>query len=333
MTTFGIRFLDHLAPVRTLVEWSVLAEQKGFDYCWFPHDTLRKNPWVLTTAVAEHTSRIRIGPVGTNPYSADPAEIATYVATLDELSQGRAVLGLGMHTGEMVGWLGVEPVDMVTRTREAIEIVTALLRGDVVAYQGKEFHWSDQCYLRFKPFRPHVPIYGCGFGEEYLAMTGEVGDGSLPMVTPPESAKRMVAAINRGVAAAGRPLGSIDIAGCAWVSISDSEKAAQDTIREVVAYFGPYLEEEALNTIGVSVRDFDPIKARMAAGDFEGARAAVTPAMLNVAVVGTPDQVIARVEAMIEAGITQVSLGGPLGPDPRRAIELLGDRVLPYFRG
>ena len=332
MITFGIRFLDHLAPANTLVEWAKLAEDKGFDFCWFPHDTFCKNTWVMTTAVAMRTSRIRIGSVGTNPYTTDPSEIATYIATLDELSGGRAVLGLGMHTGEMVRWLGIEPRDMVTRTREAIDIIHALLRGEVVAYRGSEFRWTEQSYLRFKPLRPDVAVYGCGFGEDYLAMTGEVCEGSLPMITPPESAPRMVAAIRRGMAAAGRPEDSVDIAGCVWFSVSENAKAAQDTIRKIVAYFGPYLEDEALNTIGVSVRDFDQVKDRMAAGDFSAAEALVSDRMLDLAVVGTPKQVIPRIQAMIEAGLTQISVGGPLGPDPRRTIELLGDQVLPYFR-
>jgi 5,10-methylenetetrahydromethanopterin reductase len=332
MATFSIRFLDHLAPARTLVDWAVLAEEKGFDACWFPHDTFRKHSWILGAAVAENTRRMMIGSVGTNPYTFDPSEIATYIATLDELSGGRAALGLGMHTGEMVAWLGMEPRDMITRTREAVQIVRSLLRGDVVAYEGSEFRWTEQCYLRFAPLRADVPIYPCGFGEEYLAMTGEVGDGSLPMITPPDSAPRMVAAINKGVERSGRTPGSIDIAGCGWFSVSDDLEAAKATIRPVVAYFGPYLEEEALNTVGVSVKDFDPIKERLAVGDYAGAESLLTDDMLRLAVVGTPKEVIPRVEALLEAGITQVSVGGPLGPDVARAIELLGDEVLPYFR-
>ncbi len=333
MATFSIRFLDHLAPARTLVDWAVLAEEKGFDGCWFPHDTFRKHSWILGAAVAENTQRMTIGAVGVNPYTFDPSEIATYIATLDELSGGRAVLGLGMHTGEMVEWLGLKASDMIQRTREAVAMVRALLRGEVVAYQGREFQWTDQCYLRFAPPRADVPIYPCGFGEDYLALTGEVGDGSLPMITPPDSAARMVAAINEGVVRSGRKPGSIDIAGCGWFSVSDDLEAAKATIRPVVAYFGPYLEEDSLNTIGLSVQDFDPIKERIVAGDYAGAESMLTDDMLKLAVVGTPKEVIPQIEALLEAGITQVSIGGPLGPDPVRAIQLLGDEVLPHFRG
>ncbi len=67
-------------------------------------------------------------------------------------------------------------------------------------------------------------------------------------------------------------------------------------------------------------------------GRYAKAESLVTDQMLDLAVVGTPKQVIPRIELLLESGITQVSVGGPLGPDPRRTIELLGDQVLPYFR-
>jgi 5,10-methylenetetrahydromethanopterin reductase len=175
---FGIRFIGYVANMREIVELSVLSEQAGFEYVWYPHDTFMYNTWVTTSAVAERTTTIKIGSVGTNPYTTSPAEIATYLATLDELSGGRAVLGLGLHTQKMVEWTGVDAGQYINRTREATEIIRALLRGEVVDYQGREFQWSDQCYLRFKPFREEVPLYICPFGEEYLRLSGEIGDGA-----------------------------------------------------------------------------------------------------------------------------------------------------------
>jgi 5,10-methylenetetrahydromethanopterin reductase len=329
---FGIRFIQHVGSAREIVKLSVLAEKAGFEYVWFPHDTFMQNTWVMTTAVAEHTSRINVGSLGTNPYTTDPAEIATYIATLDELSRGRAVLGLGLHTEEMVAWTGIKPENYVTRTREAVEIVRALLRGKVVNYQGEEFHWSDQCYLRFKPLRSQVPIYVAAFGPEYLALSGAIGDGSLPMITPPESAPYMVAAIMEGVRQAGRDPAEVDIAGCAWLSLSKSWQAAADTLRPLAAYFGPYLEDPALATIGLSADDFRPHKQLIAEGKYSEAAERVTDQMLRLAILGTPKEVIEQIEHLGEQGITQVNLGGPLGPDPAEAIRLMGTSVIPYFQ-
>jgi 5,10-methylenetetrahydromethanopterin reductase len=97
---FGLRLIAYLGDANELVRLAVLAERAGFDYVWFPHDTFMGNTWVITSAVATQTSRIKIGSVGTNPYTTNPAEIATYIATLDDLSRGRAVLRLALTCTE-----------------------------------------------------------------------------------------------------------------------------------------------------------------------------------------------------------------------------------------
>lgn len=330
---FGIRFIGYVGTAREIVHLTVLAEQAGFDFVWFPHDTFMRNTWAMTSAVAEHTTKIKIGSVGTNPYTTNPAEIATYVATLDELSDGRAVLGLGLHGPAMVEWTGIDARNYVIRTREAVEIVRALLRGEIVNYKGEEFEWTDQCYLRFEPIRAEVPIYVCAFGPDYLALSGAIGDGSLPMITPPESAAYMVQAIIAGADGAGRDPAEIDIAGCGWLALSETRVAATDVLRKMIAYFGPYLETPALETVGLAPGDFQPLKKLIDDGRYEKAASSVTEQMFRLAIAGTPDEVIAQIETVAAMGITQVNLGGPLGPDPAEAIRLMGERVIPYFQG
>jgi len=329
---FGLRLIGYLGDARELVRLAVLGEQAGFDYVWFPHDTFMGNTWVITSAVAMQTSRIRIGSVGTNPYTTNPAEIATYIATLDDLSRGRAVLGLGIHTAMMVEWTGIDASSYMNCTREATDIIRGLLRGEVVAYQGEAFQWTEQCYLRFKPYREEIPIYVCAFGPEYLALSGAIGDGSLPMITPPESAAYMVSAIAKGAREAGRNLSEVDISGCGWLSLARDRGAATDVLRKMVSYFGPYLEAPALATIGLTPEDFSDIRQLVETGQYDKAASLVTDQMADLAIRGTPDDVIRRIEALAGMGITQVNLGGPLGPDPDEAIRLMGEVVIPYFR-
>jgi len=329
---FGLRLIGYLGNAREIVRLAVLGEQAGFDYVWFPHDTFMANTWAITSAVAARTSRIGIGSVGTNPYTTNPAEIATYVATLDDLSSGRAVLGLGLHTEKMVEWTGIDASDYMVRTREAVEIIRSLLRGGVVAYRGRAFQWTDQCYLRFKPYRAEIPIYVCAFGTEYLAMSGAIGDGSLPMITPPESAAYMVEAISAGAREAGRNPAEVDIAGCGWLSLAKDRGEATEVLRKMVSYFGPYLEAPALATIGLAPEDFSEIGRLVEAGCSGEAASLVTDQMTDLAIRGTPADVIQRIEAIADMGITQVSLGGPLGPDPAEAIRLMGEHVIPHFR-
>ena len=167
---FGIRLIEYLGTTDDLVRLAVAAEEAGFDSVWFPHDPYMRNTWVLTSAVACHTSKIAIGSVGTNPFTTDPCEIATWLATLDELSGGRALLGLGLHATAMVEWSGLDTSDYLIRTQEATELIRRLLRGEVAEFTGKAFNWSNQCYLRFEPRRTEVPIYTCAFGQDYLEL-------------------------------------------------------------------------------------------------------------------------------------------------------------------
>jgi 5,10-methylenetetrahydromethanopterin reductase len=329
---FGIRFIEYVGNSHDLVRLTVAAEEAGFDSVWFPHDPYMRNTWVLTSAVACQTSKIEIGSVGTNPYSTDPSEIATYLATLDELSDGRALLGLGLHATVMVEWSGFDASNHMKRTEEATELIRRLLKGEVVDYAGAEFNWSDQCYLRFEPRRDTVPIYTCAFGTEFLELSGRIGDGSLPMITPPASAANMVPPIRKGLAQNPRA-GSFVISGCAWLSLSETREAAAANMRRMVAYFGPYFEEESLAHIGLTSADMQPLKTLVQKRDYEAAYETVTDDMLRLGIVGTPDDVIREIEMLAALGVDEINLGGPLGPDPEEAIRLMGSRVIPYFRG
>ena len=330
---FALRLIGYLGPPDELVDLAVAAEAAGFDSVWFPHDTFMYNTWMLTTAVARATRDIEIGSVGTNPYTTDPCEIATYLATADLLSGGRMILGLGVHTEKMVEWTGINAGDYQQRTAEAAHLIRTLLRGETASYQGQCFDWSSDCYLRFEALRKEVPIYIAAFGASYLKLSGAIGDGSLPMLTPPSSAGYMVDAISEGFGPQAHcAKDDFVISGCAWLSLSAERRAAAHIMRQMVAYFGPYLEEAALNTVGLSVADMQPVAKAIANGDDTGARDLVTDAMLKLGITGTPRDVIGQLERLFDAGVSEVNLGGPLGPDPRAAIALMGEEVIPYFR-
>lgn len=320
---FGLRLVQHVGPARELIRLAALADASGFDAVWFPHDPFMKHAWVMAAAVAGQTSRVQIGPVQTTPYLNEPMEAATFLATLDELSGGRAVLGYGLHTDEMVGWLGFDASDRVDRIRDSVETVRRLVRGETV---------RDEWYLRFEPLRPDPPIYVTPFGRDLLELSGEIGDGSLPLVMPPAAAPDVVEAIHAGARVAGRDPSEVDIAACVWVSVAADGGAAAASLRPIIAYFAPYFLDDQLAPAGLTREDFEPVRRAVSAGDYDAAAAAVTDRMLRLAIVGTPDDAVGAIQRLAEAGVTQVCIGGPLGPDPAEAVRLIGERVIPAFR-
>jgi 5,10-methylenetetrahydromethanopterin reductase len=314
-----------------VVDLAVAAERAGIDEVWLPHDPFMSNAWTVQTAIAEGTDRVTVGTLGTNPYTTDPSEIATHIATLDLLSGGRAALGLGLHTTAMVEWLGLDAADVVERTRAAVAIVRALLRGETVRQQGP-YSWGSECALRFEPLRRHPPIHVAGFGDELLRLAGEIGDGAMPMATPPESVGPLVAAVRSGAEAAGRDPHELEIVACAWLSLSADGRGTQEPLRPMIATFAPYLEAHALAAVGLDQDELEPLRRLTEAGRLEDAAAAVTTPMLALGLTGTPAEVTERIAVLGTSGVTHVSLGGPLGPEPREAIRLLGEHVLPALR-
>ncbi len=330
---FGLRLADWFGTTQNMVELAVLAEKNGFDYCWVSHDVFMRSSFVTLTSIANHTKRMVLGNTILNPYTTNLAEIAMFLASLDELTGGRAVCGISAGSLEYMDWLGVEARKPLTRTREAVDLFRALLSGKVAKYDGTEFKWSEQCYMRFKPFRPMIPVYIGGQGDKMLEYSGAAGDGALPILYPPEFAEYAVKKISDGATNAGRNPRDVDVAGCIWMSlVKDRDSAITDPLKELVAYFGPLLGAKGLAQVGLSHDDFVEVHNTFKEKGLKEAIKLVTPEMLRLAVTGSPDDCLSQLEALKKAGVDQVLIGAPLGPDPRESIKIMGKEIIPRMK-
>ena len=323
--------MQYLGSPRDVVDLAVLAEEAGLDEIWVPHDPFMSNAWTIQTAIAERTKRVAVGTLGTNPYTTDPSEIATHLATLDLLSGGRAALGLGLHTTSMVEWLGLDASDVVERTRAAVAIVRALLRGETVTREGP-YAWGEECALRFEPLRTDPPVLVAGFGPELLRLAGEIGDGAMPMATPPESVAPLLAEVEAGARAVGPR---------SRRARARRVRVALDLRRRTGHRGSAAADDRDVRAVSRGARagvdrhgraELAPLRALVDSGRLDEAAAAVAAPLFDLALTGTPERVAERIAALADVGVTHVSLGGPLGPDPREAIRLLGERVLPALR-
>jgi 5,10-methylenetetrahydromethanopterin reductase len=329
--TFGIRFLGSLGRVSHLQRLAVVAEKSGFDACWFAHDPFQPSSWVAATAVAAITRKIKIG-YNVKPYTIDPSEIATFASALDEFSNGRLNLAIGSHTDTMYDWLGLGSTNLLDLTRESVELVRGLLAGETMEYSGRIFKWTKECYLRYSPLRKEVPIYIPGLGKDMFELSGRIGDGSLPMATPPESFDYPYRYIKQGAEEAGRDISDIDCAGLIWIYISKDGSFDKAALKQVIAYFIPYLELEMLARIGITRDDVEPIKKFLSQRDYKQATRAVSDKMLDLAVYGNTEDCIKRIERLTKKGATSISIGGPLGKNREEAIKIIGRDIIPYFQ-
>jgi 5,10-methylenetetrahydromethanopterin reductase len=329
---FGIRLADWFGTTQNMVELAVLAERSGFDYCWVSHDVFMRSSFVTLASIADHTSKIMLGNTILNPYTTNPAELAMFLASMDELSNKRMVCGISAGALEYMDWLGISHAAPLTRTKESVNLIRSLLSGKVTSLKGREFNWTEQCYMRFAPPRSKIPVYIGGQGDRMLLYSGEAGDGALPLLYPPDFAEYAVKMISDGARKAGKNPKSVDIAGCVWMSIArDRESAIIDPLKELVAYFGPLLGKKGIGAVGLTPEDFEPVHSEFKRSGLKSAIKLVNDKMLRLAIYGSAEDCLKGVERLERAGVNQVLIGSPLGPDPKESIAIIGKEIIPHF--
>ncbi len=330
---FSVRLNNDL-PVGETVALAVAAERAGFDQFWLSDDLFQRSATVMLAAVARETERIQIGSGIFNPYTLNPAQMAMEAATLDELSDGRFCMGLASGAGEFLKWVGIEQKKPLTAVLETIEVLRKLFAGEKAPLDGDFIQWSDATRLRFTPLRRQFPLYLGAMSPRMLQTIGSHADGGLPLLFPPEHFSWVLPQIRKGAHQAGRDLADIDVAACIWCSVSEDSLAAENALRAKIAFYGHALSPTILARLGLTRGDFDDIEqAVVVENDLSRGSALVTGDMLRIGVVGTPRQLIRRLEDLVNLGARHLSFGPPLGPESMKAIELIGNEVLPWFRG
>jgi 5,10-methylenetetrahydromethanopterin reductase len=330
-----MRFSLRLNNDLTLQEYVTLAqvsEMYGFDQFWVSNDLFLRSAPIILSAIAVATHTIEIGTCILNPYTIHPSEIAMLAATLDELSGCRFNLGLAAGAADFLKWIDLSHGQPLAAMRETITAIRALLAGERVPMQGKFLRWQEEAYLRFKAPRI-TPIYLGAMGPGMLRLAGEMADGALPLLFPPEHYFGVKPYLEEGVQARSDSLPPLDFAACLWVSLAEDRAAARRVLAEKVAYYGHALGPLILTRLGLIYEDFKPIEqAVMIENDMAKACNLVDERMLQIGVVGRPEDLIARLEPLVEAGARHLSFGPPLGPDRLAAIQLLGEHIIPHFR-
>lgn len=328
---FSVRLNNDL-PVADYVRLAQAAEAAGFDQFWVSHDLFWRSAPVILAAVAAHTRQIQIGTCILNPYTVNPAEIAMLAATLDELSGCRFNLGLAAGAGDFLEWIGLRQTAPLAAVREAISAIRALLNGETAPTRGKFLQWTGESYLRFKAPRV-TPIYVGAMGPRMLRLAGELADGVLPLLFPPEHFFTVWPIVQEGFALRASTLGDLDFAACIWASLDADPQAARRALALKVAYYGHSLSPMILGRLGLTRADFDPIQQALTVErNADRAVDLVTESMLAIGVIGRAGDIIARLEPLAQAGARHLSFGPPLGPVPTAALEILGGEVLPHFR-
>jgi coenzyme F420-dependent oxidoreductase len=291
---------------RDIVDIVRQAETLGYDSVWVGESWGRDGfTWLAQLACHTHTIKLATGI--TPIYSRSPALIAQTVASLDELSGGRAILGLGTSGPIVVEhWHGVPFERPLRRTREYIEIIRLALRGERVNYKGEIFQLRG-FRLAFTPPRPAVPIYVAALGPQNLRLTGELADGWLPIYLDVAHLPELQRELARGAEQAGRPVQAIDVAPYILACVSEDVEAARALVRAHLAYYIGGMGTFYANLIARYGFDdeVDGVREAWSRGDRRAAAGRVTDDMVaRLAICGTPREGRAQLERYRAAGVT-----------------------------
>jgi coenzyme F420-dependent oxidoreductase len=315
--------------LHTQVELAQAAERLGYERAWLPETWGRDAPTVLG-AVAGATESIGLGTSVLNVYSRSPALIAQTAATLQELSDGRARVGVGPSGPAVIeGWHGAAFERPLRRTRETVEILKRALTGDVVEYDGDCFELSGFRLRQGAPETP-PPVDATGMGPKAVELCGRFADGWHAIVQTPAGVRERLSDFRRGAELADRDPASLRVTlSLPCCALADGERARR-LAREHVAFYlgamGTYYRDALARQGHEAVAD--EVAAAYASGDRERAAAAIPEELLDrLAPAGEPDRVrdlVARFEAV--EGLDSVAVAPPRGAtaaETERTLEAL----------
>jgi probable F420-dependent oxidoreductase len=299
----GVGLSRGLAP-QEIVECARLAEELGYESAWVPEGH-SGDQFAILGACAAATRRIRLGTAISSVFVRSATTIAMAAATVDHLSAGRLVLGLGTsHREQVEPEHGVPFVAPTARLRDVVEIVRALLRDGTVTHRGRVVT-IERFDLWFTPVRREVPVYLAGLFPPMLELAGETADGVLltwPTLDAPARAARHVAT---GAHRAERPPDDLDIASIVPCAVARDRREALDRMRGSVAFYAGFFPRYNRLLAGSGFADAArAIRAAWVAGDRGRATALVPDALVEaVALVGPAEACRARLRVYRVAGL------------------------------
>jgi len=324
--SYGIEFVPGNINVKQVVNYCKLAESKDIDFAWITNHYNNRHCYPTLAMIAANTDSIKMGPGIMNTFTDTPAAIASFMCTLNEISDGRAVLGIGPGDLSTLPKLAIGGAKPVARLKEGIEQIRKLCAGEEVKKTGAmEFFDYDGAKLTGVqlPGKKGIPVYVGAQGPKMLELAGEVGEGSLINASNPKDFEIAIPIIKAAEAAAGRK--GHDVGAYTAVSIDKNEKKARNAAKIVAAFIAAGSPPPLLQRHGLDLNNVAKIKEALAAFDFRTVGGLVGDKEIEAfTIAGTPDVVQQKCEDLMKAGVTQVIFGSPLGPNMTDSIRLLG---------
>ncbi len=314
-----------------------LAEEMGFDYVGVADSqSLARELYVTLGVVAASTERVMLGPTVSNPLTRHPAVAASAIASINELSKGRAFLGLGSGDSAVLN-LGLRPARLA-ELHHYIQSVREMLAGETAEYRGDRAHvrWSNNA----------IPIAMSAEGPRTLAMAGSVADAAIVHTgLTTDVLQDTVGRIREGERAAGREEGSTGVWAFAKCNIADDRAEAIEEIKMALAASGHHafrftlegknVPEQYREAVSILHREYEAAEHEQV-GQTRNATLTDELGLTDYfadrfAIVGSPEECRAKTRAIFDTGV-DVLLITAIGPSPETIIRRYGEEVIAPLR-
>ena len=318
-------------PAAGVIDLVEIAEGVGFGAFW-KGESNSTDPLVLISAAAGRTKTIKLGTAIYHIYGRSPVTLGIQSATLQDLSGGRLLLGLGVANKSIAGWHGGVFDRPLKRAREYVEIVRKVAAGERVEYEGEIYQTGKRFQLSWKPSYPNVPIYLAGLGPQMTKLVGKIADGVVINMATPAKIREIAARVREGAREAGRDPSKIEIIAKSRVSLNPDRALVRSRLRQVLTFYNIADHySDMLRGMGFE-SEVNAIQAAFQEGGFKAAMAALTDSYMDKlpVVPGTSiGEIKERMIPFFEAGVTRmvipyVPVTEPVVEDARRFLQAWG---------
>jgi F420-dependent oxidoreductase-like protein len=292
------------------------AESLGYDSLWTA-EAYGSDAATVLAWLAGHTSRIKLGAAVFQMPGRSPAMTAMTAATIDQLSDGRMILGLGSSGPQVAeGWHGQRFARQLQRTREYVEVVRLALTRERLEYHGETLELplpdgpGKALKLTIAPRQERIPIYLAAIGPRNTALAGEIADGWIPTFFSPEHIGLFREHLSEGAARSGRSLDDLDIAPTVNAFVSDDLELARNMMRPGLALYVGGMGSRQQNFYNALVRRYGfeaaaaEVQELYLSGRKEEACRALPDELIDlVSLCGPRQRVAERLDAYRAAGV------------------------------
>lgn len=302
MRRVGLGFLGD-APAEDMLAQVRLAEETGFESVWMSETRFVRDAFTMLGAFSQVTSRMGLATAVINPYTRNPVLTAVSLATLDHVSSGRAIFGIGAGSPTILSKQGIGLNQPTKRVRETIEIVDRLLAGETVTYRGS-YAALNEVRLDVRPHRKKIPVYIGATGQKMLQLAGRLADGViLNSPTSPDYLHRAGTVALREAESVGRGENALDVAACIECAVSDHSKEAKDLVRPIVTTYLAYFPAIAKES-NVQQSLLEKIRWTVMTKGVDAALPFVDDEIVaSLTAAGTRDEFLSRLETYLKSGI------------------------------